>query len=71
MPDHIKQLALILSIIWWLQKLRDTLPVSNILGENINTVRNIESLLDPSEEVGLGINTQHKNVVMSRHQNAG
>jgi hypothetical protein len=44
----------------------------NLLGDNIDTIKkNMETLIDASEEVGLVISIEKtKYVVLSRHQNA-
>jgi hypothetical protein len=44
----------------------------SIVGENINTIKNTETLLDASKEVGIEVNTEKtKYVVVSCHQHAG
>jgi hypothetical protein len=45
----------------------------NLLGENIGIIKkNMETLIDASEEVGLGINAEKtKYMLLSRHQNVG
>jgi hypothetical protein len=42
------------------------------LGENINIIKNAETLLDASKEIGLEVNFEKtKYMFMSRHQTAG
>jgi hypothetical protein len=45
----------------------------NLLGDNTDTKKkNTEALIDASKEVGLGVNIEKtKDVLLSRHQNAG
>jgi hypothetical protein len=44
----------------------------NIVGENIDTIKNTEALLDASKEVGLEVNPEKtKYVLMSRSQKTG
>jgi hypothetical protein len=45
----------------------------NLLEDNIDTVqKNTQTLIDASKEVGLEVNTEKiKNMLLSRHQNAG
>jgi hypothetical protein len=45
----------------------------NLLGDNIDTIKkNMETLIDPSKEVGLEVNTEKtKYMLLSCHQNAG
>jgi hypothetical protein len=44
----------------------------NLLGDNIDTTKNTETLIDASKKVGLEINVEKtKNMLLSRHQNAG
>jgi hypothetical protein len=44
----------------------------NIVGENIETMKNTEALLDASKEVGLEVNPKKiKYMLMSRSQNIG
>jgi hypothetical protein len=44
----------------------------NIVGENIDTVKNTEALLDVSKEVGLEVNPEKtKYMLRSRSQNIG
>jgi hypothetical protein len=44
----------------------------NLLGDNINTIKNTETLIDASKKVGLEVNTKKiKYVLMSHHHIAG
>jgi hypothetical protein len=44
----------------------------NILGDNIDIIKNTGILIDASKEVGLEVNEEKtKHMLMSRHQNAG
>jgi hypothetical protein len=44
----------------------------NPLGDNIDTIKKTETLLDATEEVRLGVNTEKtKYMLLSCHQNAG
>jgi hypothetical protein len=44
----------------------------NLLGDNINTIKNIEALTDASKVVGLKVNAEEtKYVLISHHQSAG
>jgi hypothetical protein len=44
----------------------------NLLGDNIDTVKNTETLIDASKEVSLEINAEKtKYMLLSRHQNVG
>jgi hypothetical protein len=45
----------------------------NLLGDNIDAIKkNMETLIDASEEVGLEVNTEKtKYMFLSRQQNAG
>jgi hypothetical protein len=44
----------------------------NLLGDNINIKKNIETLTDTSKEVGLEVNAEKtKHMLLSHHQNAG
>jgi hypothetical protein len=45
----------------------------NLLGDNIDAIKkNMETLIDASEEVGLEVNTEKiKYMLLSHHQNAG
>jgi hypothetical protein len=44
----------------------------NLLGDNIDTIKSTESLIDASKEVFLEVNTEKtKYMLLSRHQNAG
>jgi hypothetical protein len=44
----------------------------NLLGDNLNTMKNTKTLVDASKEVGLEINVEKtKYMSLSRHQNAG
>jgi hypothetical protein len=44
----------------------------NVLGDNMDTLKNIEILIDGSKEVDLEVNPEKtKYILLSRHQNAG
>jgi hypothetical protein len=44
----------------------------NLLGDNIDTIKNTQTLIDTSKEVGLEVNTEEtKYMLLSHHQNAG
>jgi hypothetical protein len=44
----------------------------NLVGDNINTIENTQTLTDASKEVGLEVNTDKtKYMLLSRHKNAG
>jgi hypothetical protein len=44
----------------------------NLLGENVVTVKNKETVIDASKEVGLEVNVENtKYMLLSPHQNAG
>jgi hypothetical protein len=44
----------------------------NLLGDYIDTIKNTETLIDASMEVGLEINVEKtKYMLLSRHQNVG
>jgi hypothetical protein len=44
----------------------------NLLGDNINTIKKTQTLIDASKEVGLEINIDKtKYMLQSRHQNIG
>jgi hypothetical protein len=44
----------------------------NLLGDNIDTITNTQTLIDASKELGLEVNTEKtKYKLLSRHQNAG
>jgi hypothetical protein len=43
-----------------------------LLGDNIDTIKNTETLIDAGKEVGLDVNAKKaKYMLLSRHQNAG
>jgi hypothetical protein len=43
-----------------------------LLGDNIDNIKNTQTLIDASEDVGLEVNAEKtKYVLLSRHQNAG
>jgi hypothetical protein len=44
----------------------------NLLGDNIGNIKNTETLIEASKEVGLEVNTEKtKHMLLSRHQNVG
>jgi hypothetical protein len=44
----------------------------NLLGGNINTLkRNTKAVIDASKDVGLEVNTEKTNYMLSHHRNAG
>jgi hypothetical protein len=46
--------------------------LDRLLGDNIDTIKNIETLIDASKEVGLEINVERtKYMLLSPHQNVG
>jgi hypothetical protein len=48
------------------------LMLMNLLGNNIDTIKNTETLIDSSEGAALEVNTEKtKYMLLSHHQNAG
>jgi hypothetical protein len=43
----------------------------HLLGGNIDAIKNTETLIDSGKEVGLEVNAEKSNVLLSRRQNAG
>jgi hypothetical protein len=52
--------------------MKSRIPSFSVLGDNIDTLENTQSLINTSKEVGLEVKTEKtKCMLLSHHQNAG